>query len=156
MGNFIIKARLILEQSGKVLLMAQTTENGGKFTLPGGTVEGAEFTKTTLIRECKEELGITLKPDDLILIHVLHKKKGKDNRITMYFSAQNYSGNLVALETEKFRGVTWCNIQRLPLKTSATVKHVLQQVRMGERYSEFAKKANGNNLLKKSWSDQIK
>jgi len=152
MSNFIIKARLILEQEGKVLLLAQTSENGGKFTLPGGTVEGPEFAKETLIRECKEEIGIKLNPNDLDLIHVLHKKKGKDNRITIYFTAKNYEGNLHAKETDKFRGVSWCSIHRLPLKTSVTVKHVLGQIRMGEQYSELSKKSGGNSLKKKLWN----
>lgn len=151
MNNVIIKARLVLEQSGKVLLLAQTSENGGKFTLPGGTVEDAEYTKSTLIRECQEEIGITLAPDDLSLIHVLHKKKGKENRITIYFSAKHYKGNLIALETEKFRGVTWCKMERLPLKTSATVKHVISQILKGTRYSEFSKKSGSAIGKKKRW-----
>ncbi len=150
MSNFIIKARLILEQDGKVLLLAQTSENGGKFTLPGGTVEGTEFAKETLIRECEEEIGIKLSANDLDLIHVLHKKKGKDNRITIYFATQNYKGTLHAKETDKFRGVTWCSIHKLPVKTSMTVKHVLGQVKMGERYSEFSKKSGG--IGKKIWN----
>ncbi len=150
MSNFIIKARLILEQEGKVLLLAQTSENGGKFTLPGGTVEGKEFAKETLIRECEEEIGIQINPNDLDLIHVLHKKKGKDNRITIYFTTQTYKGTLHAKETEKFRGVTWCSIHRLPVKASITVKHVLAQVKMGERYSEFSKKSG--EIGKKMWN----
>ncbi len=152
MNNFIIKARLILEKEGKVLLLSQTSENGGKFTLPGGTVEGAEFAKETLIRECEEEIGIILNPNDLDLIHVLHKKKGKDNRITIYFKAQNYEGTLHAKETDKFKGVTWSSIHRLPVKTSVTVKHVLGQVKMGEQYSELSKKSGGNNGSRKMWN----
>jgi len=141
----------VLEQSGKVLLLAQTSENGGKFTLPGGTVEDTEYTKSTLIRECQEEIGITLAANDLTLIHVLHKKKGKENRITIYFSAKYYKGNLVALETEKFRGVAWCNMDRLPVKTSATVKHVIAQILKGVRYSEFSKKSGSAIGKKKRW-----
>jgi len=150
MADFIIKARLILEQAGKVLLLAQTSENGGKFTLPGGTVEDLEFAKETLIRECEEEIGIKLNPLDLDLIHVLHKKKGKENRITIYFTTDNYKGTLHAKETDKFRGVTWCSIHHLPLKTSVTVKHVLNQVKMGERYSELSKKSG--EIGKKMWN----
>ncbi|MEM1119201.1 MAG: NUDIX domain-containing protein [Bacteroidota bacterium] len=151
MDHVLIKARLILRQTDKVLLLAQTSENGGKFTLPGGTVENTEFAKTTLMRECKEEIGITLSPNKLQLIHVLHKRKGKENRITLYFSAREYEGQLVALETEKFRGITWCLPSRLPQKTSATVKHVLQQIELGRLYSEFEKKANSANLGRKRW-----
>lgn len=151
MRNIIIKARLVLKQNNKVLLLAQTSENGGKFTLPGGTVEETEFTKETLIRECKEELGIQLATDDLSLIHVLHKKKGIENRITIYFAAQDYRGLLQAKETEKFRGILWATIDRLPAKASATVKHVLNQIIIGERYSEFSKKSAKSGMKKWNW-----
>ena len=151
MQDFIIKARLILQQNNKILLLAQTSENGGKFTLPGGTVEGSEFAKETLVRECKEEIGIQLTPSDLVLTHVLHKKKGKENRITIYFTTQDYEGTLHARETEKFRGITWVSIDRLPIKTSATVKHVLEKVRLGEGYSEFSKKSGSSGLKKWNW-----
>ena len=66
MRHFIIKTRLILKQNDKILLLAQTSENGGKFTLPGGTVENKEFAKATLIRECKEEIGIQLVAADSV------------------------------------------------------------------------------------------
>jgi len=151
MHHFIIKARLILTQNDKILLLAQTSENGGKFTLPGGTVETKEFAKKTLIRECQEELGIQLDGKDLVLIHVLHKKKGSENRITIYFSAQDYKGTLHAKETEKFRGITWASAERLPNKTSATVKHVLHKIKLGEGYSEFSKKSPKSTIKKWSW-----
>lgn len=150
MQQFIIKARLILKQNNKILLLAQTSENGGKFTLPGGTVEAEEFAKETLIRECEEEIGIHLIANKLELIHVLHKKKGKENRITIYFATQDYKGTLHAIETEKFRGVTWASIDRLPTKTSATVKHVLAKVNEGARYSEFSKKSATHKV--KRWN----
>ena len=151
MNHFVIKARLILKQNDKILLLAQTSENGGKFTLPGGTVEAEEFAKETLIRECQEELGIQLEDTNLSLIHVLHKKKGKENRITIYFVAQDYKGTLHAIETEKFRGVTWASIDRLPTKTSATVRHVLAKVNVGEGYSEFSKKSSVHKVKKWNW-----
>ncbi len=151
MNHFVIKARLILKQNDKILLLAQTSENGGKFTLPGGTVEDKEFAKETLIRECEEELGIQLDGTALSLIHVLHKKKGNENRITVYFAAQDYQGTLHAIETEKFRGVTWASIDRLPTKTSATVKHVLAKVNAGEGYSEFSKKSAIHKVKKWNW-----
>ncbi len=151
MYHFIIKARLILKQNDKILLLAQTSENGGKFTLPGGTVEDKEFAKETLIRECQEELGIHLGGMDLTLVHVLHKKKDNENRITIYFAAHDYEGTLHAKETEKFRGITWAAIDRLPTKTSATVKHVLAKISAGARYSEFSKKSATHKVKKWNW-----
>ena len=137
---FVIKSRLILKKEDKILLLAQTTKNGGKFSLPGGTVEGGEFALETLIRECEEEIGIHIAPEDLELVHVLHKKKGGENRVTFYFKTQIYKGQIRVRETKKFRGVTWGDLYAMPAKTSSTVKHVVKQLILGEKYSQFSKK----------------
>ncbi len=140
MTNIIVKARLILERDHKVLLLAQTGKNGGKFTLVGGKVEKGEYAKAALIRECQEEIGIRLASDRLDLVHVLHKKRGSGNRITLYFTTKNWKGTIHARETKKFKGVAWFSIYDLPFRTSPTVRHVLEQVKMGERYSELFKR----------------
>ncbi|MEM6317657.1 MAG: NUDIX domain-containing protein [Bacteroidota bacterium] len=140
MSSFIIKARLVLKKANQVLLLTQTNEKGGKLTLPGGTVEGPEFALETLVRECQEEIGITLNPTHLSLIHVLHKKKGKDNRITIYFTTTQYQGTLHVRETNKFQGFAWASLRDLPPKTSPTVKHVIRQINQNVQYSEWSKK----------------
>ena len=140
MSKFIIKARLILEKDGKVLLLAQTNQNGGKFTLPGGTVENKEYTKATLIRECHEEIGIKLDGEKLDLVHVLHKKKGKENRMTIYFSTNAWQDLIITKERDKFQGADWFSIHSLPPRTSTTVRHVIQQFLLRKTYSELRKK----------------
>ena len=140
MNNVIIKTRLILKRNHKVLLLAQTSKNGGKFTLVGGRVEDEEYVKRALIRECQEEIGIHLTADELDLVHVLHKKVRGENRLTLYFMAEDWKGVIHSRETKKFKGVAWFSIYELPPKTSTTVRHVLEQVKMGERYSELSKR----------------
>lgn len=139
MKHVILKARLVLESNNKVLLLAQTTENGGKFTLVGGTVKSKEFIKTTLIRECFEEIKIKISSDDLSLIHVLHKKIRKEDRITLYFTTEKWEGTIKAMEPDKFKGVKWFSKYNLPAKTSPTVRHVIQQIILGKKYSELTK-----------------
>jgi len=153
MRNTIIKVRLLLMSGDKVLLMEQTNENGGKYTLPGGTVNSKEFAKKALIRECKEELGIKLHKDDLDIIHILHKKKAEEDRVSIYFVATNWKKKVKCLEEEKFRTVAWVPMYALPVETSPTVRHVLNQVKMGELYSNIF--AEGKITLKK-WKKKMK
>jgi len=133
----VFKARLILEEKGHILLLKQTTSNGGKYTLIGGTVEPEEFALQALIRESKEEAGISLNPHDLELVHTLHKKRKKDIRIVLYFRTKRYKGHLRARETEKFSSVKWFAIHQLPQNLSPTVEHVLKMYQKGIRYSEY-------------------
>ncbi len=136
-NNKIIKARLILEVDKKVLLLAQTNENGGKYTLVGGTVEKMEFARKTLIRECREEIGIKLDSNDLEVIHILHKKNKKEDRITIYFTTKKWAKEIECREKDKFIEAAWFPLCNLPAETSSTVQHVLEQIQRGTRYSEF-------------------
>lgn len=134
-----LKARLILErEDGMILLLKQTTENGGKYTLVGGVVEKDEFAKAGLIRESLEETGIDLSHRSLELVHCLHKKRTKDSRIVLYFRAKEWRGEAISREPHKFQKVAWFPIDNLPKNLSPTVKHVLRQYRKGLKYSEYA------------------
>lgn len=132
-----IKVRLIMEEEKKVLLLEQTNENGGKYTLAGGTVEDVEFARKALIRECKEEIGIKLKPNDLVIVHVLHKKKIDEDRLTIYFKAAKWENRIKCKEKKKFAAVSWFDVDSLPIRASFTVRHVLEQIKMGSLYSEL-------------------
>jgi len=136
-SKVVLKARLILERDGMVLLLKQTNENGGKYTLVGGTVERYEHAKAGLIRESLEETGIDLREKHLELVHTLHKKRAKDSRIVLYFKTQKWRGEIVAREPEKFKKVSWFPIDQLPKSMSNTVKHVLNHYKKGIPYSEY-------------------
>lgn len=138
--NITLKARLILQQNNKILLLKQTKPNGGNYTLVGGTIEAEEFAQATLIRESKEEAGIVLQPKSLKLVHVLHKRRGQAHRMTLYFRAENWFGEVKSREKHKFSTVKWFSLNELPPNLTETVRHVLEQFRKGNTYSEFSKK----------------
>lgn len=140
-AKIIIKARLILESKGMILLLKQTNKNGGKYTLVGGTVERMEFAKEALIRESFEEAGLVLQKKNLELVHALHKKRAKDTRIILYFKTKKWAGEIKAMERDKFKKVSWFPIHVIPKNTSDTVAFVLNQYREGIKYSEYPSKA---------------
>ncbi len=138
--RILLKVRLILEYQGLVLLLKQTSTNGGKYTLVGGTIENDEFAKKSLIRESMEEAGIKLKPENLELVHMLHKKKGPNSRVVLYFKSKNWKGVPDALERHKFKKVAWFPLTELPKNMSPTVRHVFKRYKAGDMYSELLKK----------------
>lgn len=135
--KILLKARLIVEDQGKILLLQQSIEQGGKFTLIGGTVEDYEFAKKALIRESYEESGLLIAKQNLHLVHTLHKKKNEATRIVLYFKASHWDGEPISGEPLKFTNVGWYPIDDLPKGMSATVRHVLKHYRRGSRYSEM-------------------
>ncbi len=136
----VIKARVILYDHGRILLLKQTKPNGGNYTLVGGTVEAEEFALAALIRESNEEAGILLDPKDLTLVHVMHKKGKEENRVGLYFHASKWEGKLRAREKDKFKATHWFDLDHLPSNMTGTVKHVLRCYRRGIFYSEGNKK----------------
>ena len=132
-----LKARLILQNRGRLLLLKQTKPNGGNYSLVGGTVEKKEFAAATLIRESWEEAGIRLLPEDLEIVHVLHKRYPNKHRIVLYFRAFYYEGKPESKETKKFANVEWRPINDLPKNLTDTVQHVLKAYNEGKLYSEI-------------------
>ncbi len=132
-----LKVRLILYHKGKILLLKQKRKQGGNYTLVGGNIEEGETAMQALIRECEEEAGILLKVKNLQLAHVLHKKTSKGQRMTLYFKANKWQGNFSNNEPQKFKGVTWFSLENLPNELTSTVRHVINQYRKGNLYSEM-------------------
>lgn len=134
-----LKARLLLQSHGSILLLKQTKPNGGNYSLVGGTIERKEFAVETLIRESYEEAGITLLHDDLELVHVLHKRSRKEHRIVLYFRAYYFDGKPKSKEKHKFENVEWWSLKELPSNLTETVRHVLKSYNAGLLYSELEK-----------------
>lgn len=131
--------RLILEDKDKMLFLRQTKRNGGRFTLVGGNVEEHEFAREALAREATEEAGIHVEPNELTLVHVLHRHKLKKDEtlLVLYFKASRFHGEPESLEPKKFKDVAWFPINNLPEDVSKPTLHVLRCIRQGIIYSEF-------------------
>lgn len=137
--QIVLKTRLILYNRGSILLLRQTKPNGGNYTLVGGNIERFEYAKACLIREAEEEAGITLREKDLQLVHVLQKNTPTEQRFVFYFKAYRWEGKLQAKEKNKFTEAEWFHLDELPRNLTATVRHVLEEYRKGNLYSEIKK-----------------
>ncbi len=135
-SNVKYKARLILYDRGRILLLKQKRGNGGNYTLVGGTVESNEFARAALVRETREEANIQIAEKDLTLVHVLHKRKKTSHRVNLYFKASRYRGIVQNLEEHKFKAAQWFALNNLPANVTATVKQALEAYRAGRLYSE--------------------
>jgi 8-oxo-dGTP diphosphatase len=130
-----LKARLILYDRGRILLLRQTKPNGGNYSLVGGTIERHEDAKGSLIRESFEEAGIIVKKEHLQLAHVLQKMRKNEQRITLYFKATKWQGEIYPKESKKFVGAEWFHLNKLPNRITPTVRHVMKNYRKGAFFS---------------------
>lgn len=143
MPRIILVSRLILEHRGRVLLLEQTARNGGKYALPGGKVEDNETPITALIRECREEANVTLLPENLELVHVLHRTKKDEVLIVMYYRTTHWHGVPTAREPKKFKEAKWFLWEHLPEHFSQVTRGVLEKYQQNISYSEH----NGKNSI---------
>lgn len=61
-------AKAVIIQNGKILLTKNVDQEGFFYLLPGGGVEKGETLHQALKRECLEEIGVEVVPQDLIFL----------------------------------------------------------------------------------------
>ena len=149
-----LTVRLILEDSDKILMLAQTKLNGDGFTLPGGKIDAIEFAKEALIRESREEIDIILKKKDLKLAHVIFNKLKSSTEIVFFFSANTWLNTPYIVETEKFKECIWVSPTEIPEKTTTLVKTALKRWLSGKQFSETPKAKKKGTLKENQISEK--
>jgi 8-oxo-dGTP diphosphatase len=67
----------VLIHQGKVLLIRRSKEPlRGRWVVPGGTVELGETLEEALVREVKEETGLTVRPLEVVLVFDRIEREG--------------------------------------------------------------------------------
>ena len=130
---------LVLKIGEKVLLLRRcnTGYRDGYYSLVGGHLDGGEKVTHCMVREAKEEIGITLNPEDLRVVHVAHRIKPDREYIDMYLLADKWVDDPTIKEPEKCDDLQWSEAGNLPDNTVPEVKEALENIDKGIFYSEF-------------------
>lgn len=135
---------VILRHDGKVLLMERknTGYYDGHYSLCAGHVDAGELPIPGMIREAKEELGITFDPKDLKLVHAMYREKHDDtgDRMDFFFETEHWSGEIENKEPHKCGHIGWFASNELPKNIMSHVKFALECVQKGIMYSELSAK----------------
>jgi len=128
---------LLLVKDGKVLLIRRynTGWRNGEYTLPAGHVDGGVPACQEMCREAQEEIGVTIKPDELKFVHVMHQFENYEY-IDFYFEATTWKGEPRNMEPEKCDDVSWFSLDDLPDNVIPNVKQMLKAYADGGHYSE--------------------
>ncbi|MFG3052298.1 NUDIX domain-containing protein [Kitasatospora sp. NPDC048239] len=87
------------------------------WTVPGGKVEEGERLDEAAARELREEVGLTVAPDQLRLVHTIQVKAGWDGTgpfLLSVFAATSWDGELTNVEPDKHLGAEWKPAGALP------------------------------------------
>lgn len=113
---------LILTMKKDILLLNRLGDyDNGKYTLISGHVDKNESVIDAMIREAKEEAGISLNISNLTFVSVVHRhqnqKYGRNNCIDyvdFYFHADKWNNDIVNNEPHKHSEIRWFDIEHLP------------------------------------------
>lgn len=129
---------LVLIRNGRILLArrANTGFQDGKYSMVSGHLEGGETVSEAMVREAKEEAGLSLDPKGLRIVHISHRQD-VDREYVDFFLASDTREEPRNLEPDKCDELGWFGVESLPNNTIPYVKIVIERIGKGEFYSEY-------------------
>lgn len=107
----------IFNQKNQLLLGLRKSKHGnGTWCPPGGHMEYGESIEQAAVRETKEETGLTISLQDVVLKGVtsdFYQESGK-HYITLHLYCLRYKGNPKVLEEDKCVCWKWFDLNNLP------------------------------------------
>lgn len=134
-----VAVHLLLIREDKILLLRRynTGYEDGNYSVIAGHVDGDEDFKTAMIREAKEEAGITIQRQVIKPIQVMHRKKQDEERIDYFLVADRWDGTIVNMETDKCDELSWFAIDDLPENIIPYIKWAVTQYKEGNQFTLF-------------------
>jgi len=130
---------LLLIREDKILLLRRrnTGWQDGNYGLPAGHLELNETIIEGLLREVKEEIGLVLKPEDVRLVHVMHRMS---NYVDFFFVSQYQDKEPKNEEPESCDDLDWFSIKNLPDNMVPSVRSAINNYIQGVTFFEFTDK----------------
>jgi len=134
---------IILSEDGQEILLHLRQNTGyqdGKWdTAASGHVDANESAKEAAIRECKEEIGIDVKTDDLEFAHLSHHFSESDRTYYhIYFIVNKYKGMPTIMEPDKAVELKWFDFNSLPEAMIPCRKIAIESWKNGIMYTEIS------------------
>lgn len=134
----IVCVYLILQKGDQILL--QLRQNTGyldhHWCFAAGHVEHGEAATTAMIREAEEELDIRIHPENLKVVHIMHRKSNRMN-VDIFFSCTEWEGSPVNSEPKKCKEIAFFPLNHLPCPMVDYNAFALEAWTQGQFYSEL-------------------
>ncbi len=133
----MLDAQLVPIKNNQVTLALRqnTGYYDNHYGLIGGKVDPLESTFNALIREVKEEAGVTIASEQVSLIHTRHHYRDR-NSVSIFFSCTGWNGEFINQEPHKCGGFATFPLDDIPSNTVPYVAEVIKHIRNNIPYSE--------------------
>ena len=106
--NVELTVLCLIEDGNRILMQNRIKEDWKGYTLPGGHVEPGESFVDAVVREMKEETGLTISNPHLVGIKQFPIKNGR--YIVLLFKSADYCGDLISSDEGKME---WIDVDKL-------------------------------------------
>jgi len=132
---------LTLFKDNKILLLRRfnTGYEDGNYSMVAGHVDPNETFTQCIIREAEEEAGILLKPEDLKVVHVMHRNSGtveNNERVDVFFIAEKWDGEITNKEPHKCDDLSWFDLDNIPENVIPYIRQAIEGIKNKIYYSE--------------------
>ncbi|MEV0973152.1 NUDIX hydrolase [Microtetraspora glauca] len=133
----IVDVHVLLVRDGSVLLgrRAGTGYGDGMWHLPSGHLEAGESVVDAAVREAAEEIGVTIRPDDLAFAHVMHRAP---DRVGLFFMAAAWDPEPYNAEPDKCSEIAWWPLDALPADMIAYPADAIRAIVAGKPFALHA------------------
>ncbi|WP_239377220.1 MULTISPECIES: NUDIX domain-containing protein [unclassified Frankia] len=129
---------LVLLKGNDVLFGCRqnTGYEDGAYHLPSGHLEAGESVVAALIREAKEEIGVTIQPEAVEFAHVMHSSSS-GGRAAFFFTVRGWEGEPENHEPDKCSELRWFPLDELPAHMIAYCRTALEHIAAGQPFSVY-------------------
>lgn len=112
-GYYIIVVLVFIQNSkGEFLIQKRSKMKDGKYASTGGHAKSGEDGVQAIITEVKEEIGVTLTPDDLDLIYTGREDK-EHVFFDIFFAKKDLDISNLKLQEEEVESVKWASLPEI-------------------------------------------
>lgn len=115
-----------------LLLKRQNTGfQDGNWSVVAGRMDGGEEVIAAAIREAEEEAGVVIKPTDIEIIGVMHRKNTTSEWVDFFLNVHSWQGEITNKEPEKCEQLKWFHLKELPDNMVTYIRLALEKKQQG-------------------------
>lgn len=137
--TFPVAVHLFLRKDDEILLLKRfnTGYEDGNYSVIAGHIDGEEDVYTAVIREAKEEAGITIHTENLKVVQVMHRKKSSRECIDYFFECSIWEGFIQNMEPNKCDELRWTTMNSLPENTVDYINQAIENYKNNISFSIY-------------------